>query len=339
MESVFDIADKIVVLDSGSVVCIEEPNMISSKLKNTDYIKYLGLTEFAEIFASVCDKENMPFEVAEKKEWLKQKLATFKDSDVSTAENDDKNDIVLTAHNLCFRYDKKSEDVVKSANLQLKKSEVLCLLGGNGGGKTTFINLLSGTLKAYSGKIKVCKDCRLAVLPQYAKGLFTESSVYDELMFFAKLLKVDKKILFELIEKFDLQSIKDNHPYDISGGEVQRLALAKVFMTNPNILILDEPTQGMDMHSKEYLKDLLLQSKKDGKSIILVTHDLRFASEVSDRMGIFFDGKILSLSKTEDFFASNNLYTTESSFLTRDISKSLYSVDRVVQAISYNKSN
>jgi len=135
------------------------------------------------------------------------------------------------------------------------------------------------------------------------------------------------------VEKFELGNILNSHPYDISGGEVQRLALAKLFLTNPDIIILDEPTQGMDMQAKEYLKNFLEQHKKADGSVIIVTHDLRFAASVADRVGLFFDGKISGLREVAKFFDDNSLYTTECSILTKNIAKGLYNIDRVVNGL------
>ena len=115
---------------------------------------------------------------------------------------------------------------------------------------------------------------------------------------------------------------------------MQRLALAKLFLTNPDIIILDEPTQGMDMSAKEYLKNLLVKNKNEGKGVIVVTHDLRFAASVADRVG-----KILSLRDGKEFFAGNSLYTTESSLLTRDFADHLYCVEKIVDALDYDEHN
>ena len=187
--------------------------------------------------------------------------------------------------------------------------------------------------KPYSGKVKKDKDKKIAMLPQNAKSLFVEDTVQNEMYTTAKLLKQDKAFADSLVEKFELGNILNSHPYDISGGEVQRLALAKLFLTNPDIIILDEPTQGMDMQAKEYLKNFLEQHKKADGSVIIVTHDLRFAASVADRVGLFFDGKISGLREVEKFFDDNSLYTTECSILTKNIANGLYNIYRVVNGL------
>ena len=118
---------------------------------------------------------------------------------------------------------------------------------------------------------------------------------------------------------------------------MERLALAKLFLTNPDIIILDEPTQGMDIKAKEYLKELLLQQKALGKSVIVVTHDLRFAADIADKVGLFFDGKVMAFKAAQEFFETNSLYTTESSLLTRDFVSGLYTADKIINYIKIDK--
>lgn len=335
LESVFDIASNIIVLDSGKLIANCTPYCLPKSLVEYDCLKYIGLPEFAEVYTQF-GNDNMPNTIENKRAWLKSVIGDSNQNLIKKVDNNFNNENVLTAENLYFRYDKKGGDIVKGASIKLNKGEIICLLGGNGGGKTTFINLLNGIFKAYSGKVKIDKNCKVATLPQNAKGLFVESSVENELSVFAKLLKIDKDKVQSLLEKFDLIGIRELHPYDISGGEVQRLALAKLFLANPDILILDEPTQCMDMLSKEYLINLLLQSKIQGKSVIVVTHDLRFTSMIADKVGMFFDGKIVALDSASNFFESNNMYTTESSYLTRDFEKGLYSVEKIINRIKNN---
>lgn len=333
MENFYDIASKIIVMDKGSVQLQETPLNLPKQLQDKSYAKYVGLTEFTQIYTALCDNLKMPVGVIEKRDWLRSVLNKKADnpSKINTnLQNDEKREIVLATKNLYFRYDKKGEDIVCDANFELNSGEILCVLGGNGGGKTTFVNLLNGSIKGYSGKVIKNKTKTIATLPQNAKGLFVENTVRNEMLVTAKLLKTDKEIAEQLIKDFELNEIENSHPYDISGGEVERLALAKLFLTNPDIIILDEPTQGMDIKAKEYLKDLLQKQKTLGKSVIVVTHDLRFAADIADRVGIFFDGKVMALKNAQEFFETNSLYTTESSLLTREFISGLYTANKII---------
>ncbi|MDE6565972.1 MAG: ATP-binding cassette domain-containing protein, partial [Clostridia bacterium] len=334
MENLFDIASNIIVLDNGRVVANERPSMLAENIADKEYAKFIGLTEFAEIFAKLGGKGKMPCEIKEKRTWLKDNFVVKnKYFDLNNDKTIDKKDIVLSAEKLYFRYEKKGNDIIKGASIDCKANEIICLLGGNGGGKTTFANLLTGVYKPYSGKVKLLKNKKIAMLPQNAKGLFVEESVQNEMYVTAKLLRQDKMFADNLIERFELKSISNSHPYDISGGEVQQLALAKLFLTKPDIIILDEPTQGMDMQAKEYLKEFLFEHKNSGGSVIVVTHDLRFAANIGDRIGLFFDGNITGLRRAEEFFENNSLYTTECSLLTKDFAKGLYNIKRVIESL------
>ncbi len=340
MENFYDISNKIIVMDKGAMQFQETPLNLPKSLQNKSYAKYVGLTEFAQIYTALCGGDSMPVGVVEKRNWLKSVLkdCTKNPSKINTnLQNDEKKEIVLSAKNLYFRYDKKGADIVCNANFELNSGEIVCILGGNGGGKTTFINLLNGTLKAYSGKVIKDKTKAIATLPQNAKCLFVENTVKSEMFVTAKLLGIDKQIAEQLIKDFELTEIENSHPYDISGGEVERLALAKLFLTNPDIIILDEPTQGMDIKAKEYLKELLLQQKALGKSVIVVTHDLRFAADIADKVGLFFDGKVMAFKAAQEFFETNSLYTTESSLLTRDFVSGLYTADKIIDYIKIDK--
>ena len=340
MENLFEVATKTIVVDDGEVAICTEPLLLPQTLKDKHYAKYIGLTEFAEIFSALGGSGKIPVDIENKRKWLKNCYKDNYNNEKIDSNNGLKTDFsdntILSAENLYFRYKKNEEDIIKGCNFNLQKGEVVCILGGNGGGKTTFVNLLAKILKPYSGYIKMDKSKKIGLLAQNAKGLFVEDSVQNEMYVTAKLLKKDKSLAEQLMRQFELLHIADSHPYDISGGEVQRLALAKLFLVSPDIIILDEPTQGMDMLNKEYLKNLIFEQKKLGKSIIVVTHDLRFAAEMGDRVGLFFDGKILSLRQAKDFFADNSLYTTESSLLTRDFAKDLYTVQKVVDCINKN---
>lgn len=334
-DSVFSFASKVIVLDGGEVVANVAPSDLPSCMRGKDYAKYVGLPEFAELFVRLGKTDDLPQTFVEKKNFLHNLLAARDDSNckerppIKSCEQDNK-DIVLQAKDIWFRYDKKGADVVCGANFVLHKDEIVCIVGGNGGGKTTFANILAGVYKPYSGKVKKGSTYRVAMLPQNAKGLFVESCVQEEMLVLAKLLKVEKSLAESLMKKFELEGIAHLHPYDVSGGEVQRLALAKLFLTNPDVIILDEPTQGMDIAAKDYLKVFLREQTAQGKSVIIITHDLKFASEIGDRIGLFFDGKISSLSSKQEFFGNNFLYTTECSLLTRDMCYGLSNVDEVV---------
>ena len=207
------------------------------------------------------------------------------------------------------------DDLQKEAVMATQSNGVVILTGGPGTGKTTTTMLLSGILKPYRGKIKV--RGKIGFLPQDVQILFEQESVMEELK------KVDKS----LIEKMNLQKLLNMHPYDLSGGEQQKVALAKVLGEKPAVLLLDEPTKGIDNIYKEQLGILLRDLAENGKTIILVSHDLDFCGEYSDRCGLFAQGSLISENTAREFFLNNRFYTTTIAKLARGIIDGAYKME------------
>ena len=121
----------------------------------------------------------------------------------------------------------------------------------------------------------------------------------------------------ETAELLGISHLLDRHPYDLSGGEQQKAAIGKILLLRPRLLLLDEPTKGIDAWSKQQLQLLLKSLKEQGISILMVTHDVEFAAGVSDRCGLFFDHAVVSLDTPEEFFCNNNYYTTAANRISR----------------------
>ena len=176
------------------------------------------------------------------------------------------------------------------------------MLGGNGTGKTTALMVISKVLKAYRGKVKT--DKRIGLMPQDAKKLFSYETVREELDSSYK----DENEKNEIIKWMGFEDLLETHPYDLSGGEQEKLGLAKVLSTNPDVILLDEPTKGLDIFFKKDIATLFEGLKKQGKTIILVTHDIDFCRKVADRCGLFAQGELIGVNNTEKFFKNMNFY-------------------------------
>lgn len=246
----------------------------------------------------------------------------------------------MEGKDLWFRYEKDLPDVVKGANIKLYKGEFFCLLGGNGTGKSTTLSLLCRLRKPYRGKILLeGKDIRrykdqelfrgfLGVLPQNPQSLFVKKTVEEELYemvggFKEKKnedyhLSMDKKeAVAGIAELTHLQGLMHRHPYDLSGGEQQRLALAKILLLRPKLLLMDEPTKGLDSYFKKEFADILASLKAEGVSIFMISHDIEFCASYADRCGLFFDGGIVASGTPKEFFPGNNFYTTAANRMAR----------------------
>ena len=241
-----------------------------------------------------------------------------------------------------FRYEKDSPDVIQNLSLEVKKGEFYALVGGNGTGKSTTLSLLGRVHQPYSGRIYLDgKDLRsfsdrelycgyLGVLPQNPQSIFLKKTVLEDLysVIGGKKEKPSseypismkkEKAIEGIVSLTHLEGLLERHPYDLSGGEQQRLALAKVLLLRPKILLMDEPTKGMDAEYKEELGSILKKLQSHGMTIFMISHDVEFVAEYADTTGLFFEGNVVISKKTRDFFAGNNFYTTAANRMARGL--------------------
>ena len=226
----------------------------------------------------------------------------------------------ITVKDLWFRYDRKSQDVLRDLNFMIDKGQLFCVLGGNGVGKSTTLKVVSHILKQQRGKVTV--NGTLAMLPQNPQALFTEISVEDEMMEALHDSKEPDEVkvqkVLDMLGTMEITHLRKSHPYDLSGGEQQRLALGKVLLLDPEIILLDEATKGLDPFFKISLARVLKKLTDAGKTLFMVSHDIEFCAEYADTCAMFFDGQIVSIGKPHEFFPGNNFYTTSANKMARD---------------------
>lgn len=242
-------------------------------------------------------------------------------------------DQIISVKDVCFRYSRESGDVLRDLSFTVRPGEFFCLLGGNGVGKSTTLKVLSGMVQPQSGSViidglKVKKDSlkqlfagRLAMLPQNPQALFTEITVEEELLealYYEAGTDAEKVDAIErMLQLMEIAHLRKSHPYDLSGGEQQRLALGKILLLKPKILLLDEPTKGLDPFFKLTLAGIFKKLKAEGVTIFMVSHDIEFCAEYADRCAMFFDGDIASVGTPREFFAGNSFYTTAANRIAR----------------------
>lgn len=242
---------------------------------------------------------------------------------------------VISITEAWFRYERDLPDVVKGVNLKVSKGEFLAILGGNGTGKTTTLSLLSGLNRPYRGNVMLCGkplhtipdnekfSGLLGVLPQNPQALFIKKTVELDLleMLKGRRLTADErqKRVMNVSSLCRLENLLNQHPYDLSGGEQQRAALAKVLLLEPQILLLDEPTKGMDAEFKQIFAGILKSLLKKGVTIVMVSHDIEFCASYADRCALFFDGGIVTDAKPRQFFSGNSFYTTAANRMARHL--------------------
>lgn len=344
LQEVFPIADKVAVMEDGKVICYDTPRNVCEKLSNHPMSQ--GFPSAVRIWQKSGSKGECPLTVKEGRNFINLNFSERKLPLRNTIPNTED---IITLKDVFFRYEKGGNDILSGTNLSIKKGEHFCILGGNGSGKTTTLKILAGLLKPYRGKViidnnkmtkKTTADFNrlgVAMLPQNPESVFLKSRVIDDYTELCKIKGIEKSAYEDKInsvaEKLGIKDLLENHPYDLSGGEIQKCALGKVLISEPKILLLDEPTKGVDAYSKLSLSKILQEIKYDGVTIITVTHDVEFASIVADRCGLFFDGEVLSSLVPQEFFSKNNFYTTASSRISRDKFANAVTVDDVVSLI------
>lgn len=318
-EELFDSCDKILYLAKGKTEFFGTPALTAKYFVENALEGFLP--ETAKAFAGLCD--DLPLNVRQGRAQLeKLGVSDIPKQAVTTAESTEP--YALQCKNLWQRYEKNSPDILKGCDLGIRKGECYGLLGSNGGGKSTLLRVICGLCKPYMGAVslfgkkqKAYKNGSLfremlAFLPQEPVTMFVKESVREDL-----LQSGDKAAVENVAQRMGIEHLLDRHPWDLSGGEIQKCAFGKILLADPKIIVLDECTKGMDSFTKKALGDTLLSLKSEGRTILLVTHDLEFAAQYCDRCGLLFDGKIAAEDNAVEFFSHNRFYTTAAARLTR----------------------
>ena len=235
--------------------------------------------------------------------------------------------VVCSLDEVSFRYERNTGDVLRQVSLDIYANEILMINGSNGCGKSTMLSLIANVYRPYSGKLRIAKGLRTGMLPQNPELLFTRRSVRDELID-AK----DRQQLADIVRFCRLEDLLDRHPYDLSGGEKQRLALAKVLVADPDILLMDEPTKGLDNEFKMQLAGMLRKLQSRGKTIVVVSHDIEFCAVAGDRVALLFDGEVATVSDVRSYMSDNNFFTTAASRISRNVLDCAVTVQDVLAA-------
>ena len=335
LEEIFPLADRAIVMDEGRIIANAKPGEVAIQLAGSGgeesvHPMYYGMPPVMKLFPRelVRWQDSLPMTLREGR-ILMEKLfengtLKLKDGEVHNTVEGKEAAIgrpAIKLKNLYFRYAKNSDDVLRGLSLEIEEGKLHCLLGGNGSGKSTTLKAICGIIKPQSGKVKLADNLRAAMVPQNPQALFTEISCEEEVlegMCYQKL-EIEEKVrrTEEMLKLMEIEHLRKANPYDLSGGEQQRLALAKVMVSNPDILLLDEPTKGLDPFFKQTLGRILRSLCKENKTIFMVSHDIEFCAEFGDRCSMFFDGEIATSGSAKEFFSGNNFYTTVENKLTR----------------------
>lgn len=344
LADIYSNADKVLVLEDGKLIYNDTPRNTAQKLVMSGNPLVYGLPSPVRIYEGC--KENMAFEtecpltLKEGRGWvasLNIKGSTCEHKDKSI----EKGDTAISVKNVFFRYSKNSANVLENISFDIEKGKITALLGSNGAGKTTLLRLMSGIRKPISGKVKV--NGRTVVLPQNPMALLNQISVEEELASAVmdkgnvSVKNMDRQqrinLVENMLERTGLLNVRKQHPYDLSGGQQQRLAFAKVLLYEPDIILLDEPTKGIDPFFCKKMGEWLVDLKNMGETIVIVSHDVEFTAVYADKCGLIFDRNIESYTDSHSFFAGNIFFTTDTNRMMSDFFKDCVTCDEAVMTI------
>lgn len=362
LEDIYSVCDKVIVMEDGKVICNDTNYKVVDILsgdKNHKMFKslptpskiYNQLNEYLE------GANKSPLTVKDCRQWLNDSMdevTITKLDDTETEINISKKDreIAIELKDVYFQYNKISEPTIRDLSFKVFKGEIYSILGGNGTGKSTTLSLVARQRKPQRGKIfinniemkkynnKSLYENNLALLPQNPQSLFVFETVREDLEEVLILKNKDREYIDKEVKRvsklLDIEHLLEHHPYDLSGGELQRAGMAKVMLLNPKIILLDEPTKGLDAYCKEEIGKMLMKLRDMGVTIVVVSHDIEFSARYSDRCAMFFDGSIVSEGTPKEFFLGNNFYTTVSNRIARNIFEDTLIYEDVVSLCKKN---
>jgi energy-coupling factor transport system ATP-binding protein len=347
LEDIFPYADRAIVMDSGKVIADDTPRKIGKLLWEQGNDMFAAMPTPVRVFYGAGGEGDCPLTVREGRNWLSKaftevpRIAEFS----AKPMEDEIEKPALSLKELWFRYEKDSPDILRGVSAEVPVGSLYAIVGGNGAGKSTTLKAICGICKPYRGSVKVFgkpinkyKSSELfggclAMLPQDPKSLFVKKTVREDLEEMTK----NKTLINDIAATCQIESLLGSHPYDLSGGEQQRAALAKVLLTQPKLLLLDEPTKGIDSFFKETLAIILCKLKEQGVTIVMVSHDVEFCAKYADQVSMFFDGQILTTDTPRRFFGANSFYTTAANRMSRHVFRNAVTAEDVILLYKKNK--
>ena len=347
LEDIFPYADRAVVMDGGRILADDTPSRVGQLLFARNHPMFTAMPTPVRVFYGAGCSGESPLTVRQGRSWLSREFpeAPEKNTVPAPALPEEVENPALMLKELWFRYEKDSPDILRGVSAEVPAGSLYAILGGNGAGKSTTLKAISGICRPYRGKItlfgkpmekykssELFRGC-LAMLPQDPKSLFVKKTVREELEEMTK----DASAISEIARLCQIEALLESHPYDLSGGEQQRAALAKVLLTKPRLLLLDEPTKGIDCFFKETFAKILADLKAQGITVVMVSHDVEFCARYADVVAMFFDGQILTADTPRRFFGANSFYTTAAHRMSRHVFDGAVTAKDVIALYRQNK--
>ncbi len=347
LEDVLHSADRVAVMERGKIIVDDSPARAAWQLWKNDDEMFAAMPTPTRVYYGAGETdEHCPLTVREGRGWLSARFADRPpavtalppEPPLAVPERP-----ILQLREVWFRYEKDAPDVLRGVNMAVAPASLFAIVGANGAGKSTLLRAICGICRPYRGQVKLdgrpvqkYRDSELfrgnlAMLPQDPKSLFVKKTVREELREMLPTRDGDAEdAVSDVVQTCALEGLLDSHPYDLSGGEQQRVALAKVLLTRPRLLLLDEPTKGMDSFFKREFAAILRRLTGQGVTIVLVSHDVEFCAAYADAVSLFFDGQLLTTNTPRRFFAGNSFYTTAAHRMSRSVFRDAVTAEDVI---------
>jgi len=343
IEKCFDICDKILLLKNGKVSFFGKREELYEldTIETDNYLPlYMRLSKYMKQISMPISSRETKTMITNRSKEMKNKLIP------ESIKTKDSKEILIKISGLKVSYG--NQEAIKKINSSINKGDLIGVFGPNGAGKTTFLKAIMG-LNKYSGSIKILESEVnrlssskigeiLGYVSQNPNDYISKDTIYDELKFtLDNFNKKNYEIIDEILKELELFEIKDKNPRDLSGGERQRVAIASVLVNKPEILLLDEPTRGLDLKLKQNLGNILRKLNNNGTTIVLVTHDIEFASEFCNKYLLIFNGEIISEGSREQVLKDGIYYTTFFNKLFRDIDPDIFTLNQAKEWLNANE--
>ena len=338
LDEILPASSRVLVMENGEIISFDTPKKTGENLKRRNSKTFLSLPAPMQVWNGVEGfSKECPTTVTEGRQALLQYAKNHALTPIfpqKTIKHDKNASVSLK--DVWFRYEKDSPDILKELSLKAYAGEFLAILGGNGMGKSTALTVINGINTPYRGSVKIFgediknvarfsseNELLIASLPQNPQTLFVKKTVFEDLKEMLKDRKLNKSDCEERLNKVirlcKLESLCDRHPYDLSGGEQQRAALAKLLLLRPKILLLDEPTKGLDAEFKGEFAQIIKRLTNANVTVIMVSHDVEFCAKYAHRCMMFFGGEVVSEGLSREFFCSNSFFVTSSCRMAKGI--------------------
>ena len=347
MEDIFPAADRVAVMEDGRLTFLGRPREVGLALRESASPLFSALPAPVRVYYAVNTAGRCPLTVREGRAWLSEEFPEGASVDAlpEPACPDTDGEAALVIKECWLRYTRTGPDVLRGLNLRVPRGSLFAILGGNGTGKSTALKAVCGSVKAYRGSIEILgkrqRDYRprelfrgcLSMLPQDPRSLFVKETVLEDL----QEMGAEQAAVEETAALCRITELLSANPADLSGGELQRAALAKVLLRKPKLLLLDEPTKGMDSIFKAEFAAILDRLCREGVTVVMVSHDVEFCAEYAQLVGLFFDGQLITTGTPQTLFGSNSFYTTAVSRMSRHVFRNAVTSEQAAALIKRNR--